>query len=265
MLALIVGTTLMLATLLPRPVVAAPLFGEATAELFRLLAPAFVIAAVGIVPLAMLERQLDFRRISMIEIAGSRRLSGLGRTRVGRPERPGVRARRAGRDGGLGGLLVAARSRRLPRWRPRQLREIAGFGLPAGAASMAMVGYGNIDYLILGAKLSPAQVGFYYRAYSLGVQYETKISNIVSRIAFPIYSRTEDLEHMRAPALAGHPDQRGRDLPAAGAVHRHRPAAGALGLRPTVGPGRGASPDPHGRRDGADDQQRDALAGARGR
>ena len=30
------------------------------------------------------------------------------------------------------------------------------------------------------------------------------------------------------------------------------------------GPGRGAGPDPHGRRDGADDQQRDALAGARG-
>ena len=33
-----------------------------------------MIAAVGIVPLAMLERRLDFRRISMIEICdGSRR------------------------------------------------------------------------------------------------------------------------------------------------------------------------------------------------
>ena len=96
------------------------------------------------------------------------------------------------------GLLVVLGPSVLPRWRPRQMREIAGFGLPAGAASMAMVGYGNIDYLILGAKLSPAQVGFYYRAYTLGVQYETKISNIVSRIAFPIYSRTEDLDHMRA-------------------------------------------------------------------
>ena len=145
------------------------------------------------------------------------------------------------------------------------MREIAGFGLPAGLASMAMVGYGNIDYLILGAKLSPAQVGFYYRAYTLGVQYETKISDIISRIAFPVYSRTEDLDHMRARALAGDPDQRGGDLPAAGALHRHRPAAGALALRPAVGAGRGAGPDPRGRRDGADDQQRNALAGARRR
>ena len=80
-----------------------------------------------------------------------------------------------------------------------ELREIAALrASPPGLASMAMVGYGNVDYLILGAKLSPAQVGFYYRAYTLGVQYETKISNIVSRIAFPIYSRTQDLDHMRA-------------------------------------------------------------------
>ena len=70
MLALIVGTTLMLATFFLAPLVTTPLFGEPTTELFRLLSPTFVIAAVGIVPLAMLERQLDFRRISMIEIAG---------------------------------------------------------------------------------------------------------------------------------------------------------------------------------------------------
>jgi len=62
---------------------------------------------------------------------------------------------------------------------------------------MAMVGYGNIDYLILGARLSPAQVGFYYRAYTLGVQYEAKISDIIARVAFPIYSRTESVAHMR--------------------------------------------------------------------
>ena len=61
-----------------------------------------------------------------------------------------------------------------------------------------MVGYGNVDYLILGAKLSPAQVGFYYRAYTLGVQYETKISDIIARLAFPVYSRTENADHMRA-------------------------------------------------------------------
>ena len=69
MLALDVGLALTLATLVPSPLVATPLFGEETAHLFQLLSPAFTIAAIGIVPLAMLERRLDFRRISMIEIA----------------------------------------------------------------------------------------------------------------------------------------------------------------------------------------------------
>ena len=199
MLALIVGTTLMLATFFLAPLVTTPLFGEPTTELFRLLAPAFVIAAVGIVPLAMLERQLDFRRISMIEIVGvlAGALTSVGLALAGLNAQAYVLGALAGMVA-WAGLLVVLGPSVLPRWRPRQMREIAGFGLPAGAASMAMVGYGNIDYLILGAKLSPAQVGFYYRAYSLGVQYETKISNIVSRIAFPIYSRTEDLDHMRA-------------------------------------------------------------------
>lgn len=77
------------------------------------------------------------------------------------------------------------------------MREVAAFGVPAGLASMAMVGYGNIDYLILGARMNAAQVGFYYRAYTLGVQYETKISDIIARLAFPVYSRTENADHMR--------------------------------------------------------------------
>ena len=199
MLALLVGTTLMLATFFLAPLVTTPLFGEPTTELFRLLAPAFVIAAVGIVPLAMLERRLDFRRISMIEISGvlAGALTSVGLALAGLNAQAYVLGALAGMVV-WAGLLVVLGPSVLPRWRPHHMREIAGFGLPAGAASMAMVGYGNIDYLILGAKLSPTQVGFYYRAYTLGVQYETKISNIVSRIAFPVYSRTEDLDHMRA-------------------------------------------------------------------
>ena len=58
-LAIVVGVLLSLATLLLAPIVTTPLFGEQTTQLFQLLSPAFVIAGVGIVPLAMLERKLD--------------------------------------------------------------------------------------------------------------------------------------------------------------------------------------------------------------
>jgi O-antigen/teichoic acid export membrane protein len=95
-------------------------------------------------------------------------------------------------------LLLAFGPTVFPRWRPREMREVARFALPAGLAGTAVVGYGNVDYLILGATLSPAKVGYYYRAYTLGVQYERKISAIITRLAFPVYSRTESLDHMRA-------------------------------------------------------------------
>lgn len=198
MLALIVGVALTLATVFLAPLVATPLFGEQTARLFQLLSPTFTIAAIGIVPLAMLERQLDFRRIGMIEVAtvlvGA--VASVGLAVLGLEAEAYV----LGFVTGLvvwATLLVIVGPATLPRWRPREMREIAAFGLPAGLASMAMVGYGNVDYIILGARLSPALVGFYYRAYTLGVQYETKISDIIARLAFPIYSRTESADHMR--------------------------------------------------------------------
>lgn len=198
MLALVVGVTLTLATFLLAPLVTTPLFGEQTTQLFQLLSPAFTVAAIGIVPLAMLERGLEFRRISLIEIATVlvAALASVGLAVIGLEAEAYV----LGFLAGLlvwAALLVAFGPAVFPRWRPREMREIAAFGLPAGLASMAMVGYGNVDYLILGARLSPAQVGFYYRAYTLGVQYEAKISNIISRLAFPLYSRTESADHMR--------------------------------------------------------------------
>ena len=197
-LALAVGIPLTLATLFLAPFVTTPLFGEQTTHLFQLMSPAFTIAAIGIVPLAMLERELDFRRISVIEIA----TVAVGATVSVALAVIGLEAE-AYVLGSLTGLavwaalLVIVGPGAFPRWRPREMRKIAEFGLPAGLASMAMVGYGNVDYLILGARLSPAQVGFYYRAYTLGVQYETKISNIIARVAFPVYSRTENVDHMR--------------------------------------------------------------------
>ena len=50
---------------------------------------------------------------------------------------------------------------------------------------------------ILAARISAAQVGFYWRAFQIGVVYQDKISGIMMRLAFPVYSRTRDLEQLR--------------------------------------------------------------------
>lgn len=199
MLALMIGCALTLATLFLLPLLATPLFGDEASQLFRILAPMFTIAAIGIVPLALLERELDFRRISIIEVTTvlTGVVSSVGLAILGLEAEAYVLGFVIGQLA-WATLLVVFGPATLPRWRPREMREVAAFGLPAGLASMAMVGYGNVDYLILGARMNPAQVGFYYRAYTLGVQYETKISDIIGRVAFPVYSRTENADHMRA-------------------------------------------------------------------
>ena len=198
LLSLIVGAVLTLFTLLVVPLVTTPLFGEKTTDLFRLYTPMFLIAAIAIVPLAMLERQLDFRKIAMIEIATVQTtvVSSILYALLGLDAEAYVLGTVTG-FAIWSLLLVIFGPTAWPRWHRRHMREIAGFGLPAGLAGSAQVSYGNIDFLVAGGTLSAAAVGFYYRAYALGVQYQNKISAIITRVVYPVYSRTEDLEHMR--------------------------------------------------------------------
>lgn len=198
LLALALGVTLSLLTLLVAPLATTPLFGAATTELFRLFAPSFVLVAVMIVPLAQLQRELRFRRIGAIEVGGVLVSSVVSVVLAF----AGLEAK-AYVLGMLAGLVVlaigclASVPRVGPRWHRRELREIAAFGVPAAAAGLAGVGYRNIDYMVVGGRLGPLLVGYYYRAYTLGVEYENKISGVLARVSFPVYSRTEDIHHLR--------------------------------------------------------------------
>jgi PST family polysaccharide transporter/lipopolysaccharide exporter len=192
------GLALMLATLFLAPLLTTPLFGRRTSELFRLFSPIFVLEGLKVVPEALLQRRLDFRRLSIVEMV---------RSVVAAVTAVSLAAEGIGvRSFIIGGLVASLLSLLLllrfapiprPRWHPREFREILAFGAPAGFASLAWVGYRNIDYAILGATLSPAKVGFYYRAFNLGVENEQRISSIIARIAFPVYARSGSLEHMR--------------------------------------------------------------------
>ena len=198
LLSLLIGVVLTLLTLFVVPLITRPLFGEETTKLFQLFAPMFLIAAIGIVPLAMLERHLDFRKISIVEIVTVQVtvVSSIVYALLGLDAEAYVLGTVTG-FAVWATLLTILGTRAWPKWHRRHMREIAGFGLPAGLAGSAQVSYGNVDYLVLGATLPAAAVGFYYRAYALGVQYQNKISAIITRVVYPVYSRTEDVEHMR--------------------------------------------------------------------
>ena len=192
------GVALSVLTYLLAPIVAAPIFNDEVAHLIQLVSPVFALAGIGTVSRAHLSRRLDFRLISMIE-TGSLALGAFASV--------GLAA--AGMDADaivLGGVLatalaslalvlVAPPSR--PRWRARELGEITRFGAPASAAGVVYVAITNVDYAVLAARLNPALVGIYWRAFQLGVLYQDKLSGIMLRLAFPIYSRTRDLTEMK--------------------------------------------------------------------
>jgi O-antigen/teichoic acid export membrane protein len=199
LIGLTAGIVLTLCTLFLLPFAATPLFGSETSSLFQLYSPAFVLAGLRVVPQALIQRALDFRRTSIFEMAAT---FVTAVTSVALAAFVGLDAE-AYILGSLAGtalstvLYLASVPRALPRWHRTEMRELLRFGVPAGLGGAAWVGYRNIDYAILGAVLTPALVGFYYRAFTVGVEYEQKISGIVNRMVFPIYSRTENASHMR--------------------------------------------------------------------
>ncbi len=194
------GLALTALTYFAGPLITTPLFGAATTELIQLYSPVFTIAGVMIVPLAMLQRRLEFNRIGISEVvsAAVTTIVSIALALAGLDAEAFVLGSIAGIFAWAVVLLIFAGSTPLPFWRGAEMREIAATGAPAAGAGLAGIGSRNVDYAILGARLTPRAVGFYYRAFTLGVEYERKVSGIVSRIAFPVYSRTKDMVHLRS-------------------------------------------------------------------
>ena len=165
-----------------------------------MISPVFLLAGIGAVSRSLLWRRLDFRRVSLIEmvaLARDRR-RGRGRPRARqRPRRPGDRPRgprrladHHGAAADLGchppAALAPRRAGRNPRLRPARLRRRSH-----------LVAITNATLAVAAVRLTATQVGLFWRAFQLGVIYQEKISGIMVRLAFPVYSRTNDLDELR--------------------------------------------------------------------
>lgn len=176
---------------------ASPVLHGSQQSLFQLAAFAFLLSAPNVVPQALQQRQMAFKLIASREatalVIGS--LASVGLALAG-----------LGGAAVIGGLLVrrlavtvflwAVTERVPPRWDRRVAREAVGFGTPTSIAGVLVLAKRNVDYFILGFFLPARQLGFYYRAYSIGVEYQGKVSTIATRMALPLYSRAADLQDM---------------------------------------------------------------------
>ena len=197
-LALLVGLALVVITLMVAKLLVVPVFGSETAVLVALTTPWFLLGAVVALPMTILRRRLDFRRLSLLALTQSMVRSGSSI----------VLAAAFGLDGSalvLGGLLGMLAMVALalwfapiplPRWHREAIADLLPYGGPAMLACFSWAGFRNGDYAIVGARLGAAQAGFYWRGFQLAVEYQGKLSAVMNQVAFPVLSRTAGADEM---------------------------------------------------------------------
>lgn len=199
LLSLLVGVVLAALTVTIAEPLAEPIFGAEIADLLPLTAPFFLLAAVAAVSQAQVERDLGFRMIGVVHgvravggsIAGvALAVAGLGAEALVLGTLAGVALATA--------LLVRAAPPPRPAWHGPAGRDILRFGLPSLGSGLANIGAQHIDYAVVAARLPASAVGLYWRAYTLGVDYQGKLSGVLAQIALPLYARAPDIETRRA-------------------------------------------------------------------
>jgi lipopolysaccharide exporter len=175
-----------------------PIYGGRTAELVLLMAPMPLLTAANNVPVAILQRRLEFRRLSavtvltsVVAVATSVPLAVAGMNGVAL-----VLGAVAGTAAATAVLWAWTRPPR-PRLRRAAARDLLGYGGPASLAAVGWVGFRNCDYAIVGARLGPLQAGFYYRAYSVAIEYQKKVSVLIDMVGFPLLSRAGTVDEQR--------------------------------------------------------------------
>lgn len=193
-----IGALMAVATLAGAALVVDPVFGAETAALLVMTTPMFLVTALATPPCAVLRRNLDFRLLSVLDLTNSfvRSMTAI------------VLAAFVGLDapalviGGMAGVAASAvlalvfAPVPLPRWHAQAARDLRVYGGPASLAAVCWTGFRNGDYAIVGARLGAAQAGYYWRGFQLAVEYQRKISTIMSSVAFPVLARTAGTDEM---------------------------------------------------------------------
>jgi lipopolysaccharide exporter len=174
------------------------IFGSETAELFLLASPYFLVVAAGAVSRALMQRELSFARLGVIEAIGilAAIVASIALAVAGLDAEALVLGTLAGQTLATALFLVAAPSPR-PRRHPAELRDLTGFGGPNALAAAAAVGARNVDFAVLAARVPAATVGFYWRGYQLAVSLTRQLVGIIGELALPLYSRAESPDHRR--------------------------------------------------------------------
>jgi PST family polysaccharide transporter len=198
-IALVMGAALAALGLVLAAVVVEPVFGAQTATLVAVSTSWFLFGALTAPAIAILRRRLDFRRLSILDVTNTlvRTTTSVALAVVGLDAAALV----IGALAGVAAMCVLAlvfAPIPLPRWRREAARDLMGYGGPASFACVCWAGFRNGDYAIVGARLGATSAGIYWRGFQLAVEYQRKISILMTTIAMPVLARAAGTEEMFA-------------------------------------------------------------------
>lgn len=193
-LVLVTNAVLYLAAFAGAPYFAA-LFGEAhLVTVIRVLALNLIIGALSAVPSVLLQRDLKFKSISLIEFAAT--LIGAVTMLLFACEGRGVWSLVFGSVAkeacNAVGLLAVTRFRIAPLFNFTGLRSVLAFGMKISGARIVWYCNSSFDGLLIGKILGERSLGLYTVANTLASLPVAKVLGLSNQIAFAAYSRLQD-------------------------------------------------------------------------
>ena len=161
--------------------------------ILRVLSTSFCITSLSTIHSALMNRSMDFRRISLIEISSA--VAGFLMAVTFAAMNAGVWSLVAGSltHAAAGSVLFMMVSR----WRPRflfslpEIRSVMSFGLNLSAFNVVNYFARNADNTIVGRYLGSSQLGFYQLAYNIMLFPVTGITHLLARVLFPAFSEIQ--------------------------------------------------------------------------
>lgn len=191
---LVVAVTLTAVMLLAAPAVAAFLRTPDAVGLYRVLSLSLLFRGIGQVQIAVLRRDLDFRRRTIVDVARA-----LVRAGVSIPMALSGFGAWALVWGVLAGELTSSVvAWRLTRFRPTfavdrdALRPLLGFGMTVLVTRLVAEVSANSDYLVVGRRLGPTELGYYSIAWRLPELVIDSVLWVFSTVAFPVYAQARE-------------------------------------------------------------------------
>ena len=190
-------------TLLAAPWIAALYGVGGMATYFLAIAAKQPLVGAALIPLALLNRQLQYERIAVVNVCATL-AAALTRLTLA-VSGAGAWALVAGYASSglytLIGAMVARPYRPGLRFRFSAIRGLLHFGLRAAAADIFEQIFKNIDYLLVGWFYGTARLALYRVAFDVAMEPAMAVGTLINRTVLPVFARVVEQPQQFVPAL----------------------------------------------------------------